>query len=486
MKKRRSLKVILTTCFVLLIWAKGQLQLAPYSTYIHQESRCEESSISINHGNSTTITSSFNIIILSSNGSISPLQRLVEVLNDTTYYHQDVKLWIHINENNGNTTSVYNWANNLLSTTVSFNSIHVAKNELHTDVKWLNDTWKPPLDNEHGIILHDSISLSPLWYDWLMHMYSMHDNQDDDIAGYSLERIQTSTHAPEVPFLYSLATGTNAFAIKSSIWRDFIEYSACSLCLGTMNMTSNEEHTQPLWLNYFTNFTEYQKLYFVYEIPKNNKASAMPYDTNSQISTQLVTNINDLQSISASRNCKRFVKNELIRYDHNMNPVIVRQKQSVMVISTAVGDNYREISQFEIFVGSLRKHYKGPISLLISDQASDAVKEYLSSQNVEYETTEEGRSWQDFNVFRFIFYSNACITDVCLVVDFRDVKFQSNPFPSNLFGIEKSNMKDETDLIVFAHNLILHKHQRGGRWFHKHLPDCISFKDDEVPPTTSH
>jgi len=51
--------------------------------------------------------------------------------------------------------------------------------------------------------------------------------------------------------------------------------------------------------------------------------------------------------------------------------------------------------------------------------------------------------------------------------------------------MEASNMKDETDLIVFAHNLILHKHQRGGRWFHQHLPDCISFKDDEVPHTTS-
>jgi len=61
-----------------------------------------------------------------------------------------------------NSTSVYNWANNLISTVVSFNSIHVAKNELHTDISWLNGTWKPSLDNdEHGIILHDSISLSP-------------------------------------------------------------------------------------------------------------------------------------------------------------------------------------------------------------------------------------------------------------------------------------------------------------------------------------
>ena len=485
MKKRRLIVILLSACFVLLIWAKGQHQL----TYdVHQESKLCEESISINHGNSTTSTSSFNIIILSSNGSISPLQRLVEALNDTTYYHQDVNLWIHINENNDNTENeddiVYNWAKSLISTTVSFNSIHIAKNELHTDIKWLNDTWKPTLDNnEHGIILHDSISLSPLWYNWIMHMYRIHDNQDNDIAGYSLERIQTSTHAPEVPFLYSLAG--NAFAIKSSIWRDFVEWSACSLCLGIMNTTSNEEQTQPMWKHYFAKFIEYHhKLYFVYEIPNNNRALAIPYDTNSQISTQLVTNVNDLQSKTASRNCNRYEKNELIRYDHNMNPVMGRQKQSVMVISTAVGDNYREISQFETFVGSLRKYYKGRVSLLISAQASDAVKEYLTSQEVEYEITEEGRRWQDFNVFRFIFYSNACITDVCLVVDFRDVKFQSNPFPSNLFGIEKSKI-DDNDLIVFAHNLILHKHQRGGRWFHKHLPDCISFKDHEVPPTTS-
>ena len=102
---------------------------------------------------------------------------------------------------------------------------------------------------------------------------------------------------------------------------------------------------------------------------------------------------------------------------------------------TAIAIGY-DFAHFAVFVGSLRAHYRGDVTLFASANASSRVVEYCASQRVQLRTDslEMGlntSSKMRLMHSRFLLYAQACRRPkygLCLVSDFRDLLFQAHPF----------------------------------------------------------
>ena len=220
MRKRRSITILLVAFIVLLLSKRNltpqQLATVEYEYNNKLSAPCATfatTTTSDRSSNATTMLSSFNIVILSSHG-VSSLQRLGTALDSTNYHkHHTINLWIHCIDNNASVEfeDAYKWSQTLKTATTSFHTIHVSKNDLQSELSWLNDTWKPsPLEDEIGIILTDDVRLSKLWYNWSINMYKLynaHGRQNvNDIGGFSLERrssILQNVPTEVKPFLYN-------------------------------------------------------------------------------------------------------------------------------------------------------------------------------------------------------------------------------------------------------------------------------------------
>jgi len=266
-------------------------------------------------------------------------------------------------------------------------------------------------------------------------------------------------------YLYPSIGPAGAFAPRADVWSDFLEWAACSGCVGAdldapdrANATGRWSAPEHAWSGPFSRFMDQRGLYCLYAGRPGR--CGPPHDVSS-----------------------------LRRYDLDRNVVETRERK-FLVVTSAVGDKFRTVKDFVPFLSSLREHYDGPIKMLVGGELSRPVSDYLERHRVEIAATSEGRSWSDFNVYRFEYYSEACADgyDVCLAVDFGDVTFQSSPFPPALFrdgtadGTPPADRGTAPDLVLFAHDNNLHPQApRGGRWFHKSVKECASFDGYRLP-----
>ncbi|EJK76444.1 hypothetical protein THAOC_01792, partial [Thalassiosira oceanica] len=212
-------------------------------------------------------------------------------------------------------------------------------------------------------------------------------------------------------YLYPSIGPAGGFAPRADVWSDFLEWAACSGCVGAdldapdrANATGRWSAPEHAWSGPFSRFMDQRGLYCLYAGRPGR--CGPPHDVSS-----------------------------LRRYDLDRNVVETRERK-FLVVTSAVGDKFRTVSDFAPFLSSLREHYDGPIKMLVGGELSRPVSDYLERHRVEIAATSEGRSWSDFNVYRFEYYSEACTDgyDVCLAVDFGDVTFQSSPFPPPSFA----------------------------------------------------
>ena len=114
-------------------------------------------------------------------------------------------------------------------------------------------------------------------------------------------------------------------------------------------------------------------------------------------------------------------------------------------------------SYYQLFVGSLRAHYSGPIVLFDARERQD-VDAYCRDQRVELHRRESAARFglNDSSTMRllftrFVFYSRVCSarsarSGMCFACDFRDTFFQANPFAA-------AAVRHQPDLALFEEGL---------------------------------
>lgn len=104
---------------------------------------------------------------------------------------------------------------------------------------------------------------------------------------------------------------------------------------------------------------------------------------------------------------------------------------------TAIAIGY-DIAHFAVFVGSLRAHYSGDVTLFGSANTSSRIVSFCARQRVELRTDSvrlglNTSSKMRLMHSRFLLYAQACTRPkygLCLASDFRDIFFQAHPFAS--------------------------------------------------------
>jgi len=411
---------------------------------------------SLSSSSSSKQHADFTIIVLTMN-RLSSLKRLVESLKQSDYKNDTVDLMFKFDQP-CDAASV-DWAKDVQW---SFGSVQVqiANTNMGLRQAWL-EAWQPQTLDDRAIILEDDITVSPLWYQWIQAMYD-HYGHRHDLAGFSLQRQQLVPlkersgvkvhHNDNEPFLYNLV-GSIGYAPNAQVWRDFIEWTKCSLCKGQEQDVSIPElivtdwykktNQRMMWTQHFTYFTKHYNLFTLYQFPSNSKCMGAHWRAKgAHFGSSLGQDFQTAQQEDFEFNFPQV----LTRYDWGFRPVPVEPKLRTVVITSAVG--YTSLSNFEKFVGTLRKFYQGDVTMMVADTVPEQILTFLTKHRIDTHKTEEGRSWAEFNKFRFSFYSTHCSMetyDYCLALDFRDVIFQGNPFPTSL-------QTETADVLLYAHS----------------------------------
>lgn len=398
----------------------------------------------------------FTIIVLTMN-RLPSLKRLVESLKQSDYRNDTVDLIFKFDQPSG--VASVDFAKDVQW---PFGSVQVQISNTNMGLRqaWL-EAWQPQTLDDRAIILEDDITVSPLWYQWIQTMYD-HYGHRHDLAGFSLqrqqlvplkERIEVKIHHNDnEPFLYNLV-GSIGFVPNAQVWRDFIEWTKCSLCKGQEQdvsipglITSDWYKTtdqRMMWTQHFTYFTKHYNLFTLYQHPSNSTCMGAHWrEKGAHFGSTLGP---DFQ-IAQQEDFEFKFPQVPTRYDWGFRPVPVKPKPRTVVMSSAVG--YTSLSNFENFVGNLRKFYQGDVKMMVSNTVPEQVLTFLNKHDIDTHKTEEGRSLEEFNKFRFSFYSTNCLMetyDYCLALDFRDVIFQGNPFPTSL-------QTETADVLLYAHS----------------------------------
>ena len=144
----------------------------------------------------------------------------------------------------------------------------------------------------------------------------------------------------------------------------------------------------------------------------------------------------------------RYSREERRRY------ILARNKPPVRgaVVAYAL---YREVDKFEIFVVTLRKHFKGDVVFIVEENVPEDVVSFLTEWNVTTIGIKKPKPDKECKWpanCRFKFYKQACKppNTHCLFTDMRDVFFQSDPF--EFLDSQKPD-------VVFIEEAPLFKHQ---------------------------
>jgi FkbM family methyltransferase len=167
--------------------------------------------------------------------------------------------------------------------------------DIHTDDvnlglrgAWLS-AWMPTSPYERAIILEDDVELSPMWKEWLDHMWTCHYDLEG-LAGITLQRQTLVPKKPRrdftiinnnKPFMYRLV-GSIGFSPHPVVWKQFIEWTQ-TLDLNTFRaevpglITSdwyNHLNKRTMWTQLFIRYCHDRDLYTLYITPPDGKTMA--------------------------------------------------------------------------------------------------------------------------------------------------------------------------------------------------------------------
>jgi len=403
-------------------------------------------------------------------------------------------------------------------------TVHISNRSLGLRQAWL-DAWvppstllpsytntlllaRPPSNNAsnlvqrepRAIILEDDITVSPLWYTWVNTMHDRYGHLPD-LAGISLQRqglvarqsspqknvrhhhhpqsssIHNSSHSGGEPFLYQLI-GSIGFSPIPRVWRDFVDFAHCSLCSGSSIATPGLQpwawyqalDQRHMWTQHMIYYMQQRSLYTLYQFPTPPRQALAAHwrEKGEHFGQTLGADFELVTDLGQLNLDGHVTSSSLTRYDFGMSPVDSKKTLRTAIITCAVNKDYT-FDTYETFVGTLRHFYDGPILMMISNQADEQVRSFLHQHNVQTHETQEGRTWEAFNRFRFEFYKDSCSEDRydwCLTIDFRDSIFQANPFdwPPLVSG--------DKDAFFFPHNRPWRRDNPEGGWHFMELGKC--------------
>mmetsp|Transcript_5701 Transcript_5701/g.16058 ORF Transcript_5701/g.16058 Transcript_5701/m.16058 type:complete len:811 (-) Transcript_5701:644-3076(-) len=336
---------------------------------------------------------------------------------------------------------------------------------------------------------------------------------------------QTTMMLPRVnsdPFLYRLV-GSIGFVPMARVWRDFLEWMQCASCqthgnspIAEHEINNNISNTraesqnevlraslvdvtipglvtsdwhnrlnqQDVWTQHMIYFMNQQRLYCLYQFPLDGKALATHHNEPGAhlhrgralgADFSLATHIQDLNSSSWNA-LDRSLPASLLRFDLGMRQIAENSKHTLVVAWTA-GYNV-SLSEFELFVHSLRRHYDGDAKLVIDRQTSNEIRKFLNQQGIHVLDYYDDTSSPTTNAtphqplgfrLRLNFYTRACQShdyDWCLMIQFPTTYFQAHPFRwSPLLRPKRSIPKPEmmalqanTSIAANATNTTLSSH----------------------------
>ena len=407
------------------------------------------------------------IIILTMN-RFDSLERLLKSLRDTDYGEDQVDLAIRFDRPK---TPSDDWKTRVdtfhssLSWEAGRATVTIAETNGGLRQAWLS-AWRPQSNDERAIIFEDDITVSPLWYQWLMGAYEAYQHYPD-LAGISLNRLKEPTAAvPDnggLPFLYRLVDSIG-FAPLAGKWLDFLDFAECALASNLdMNIPSlisskwyyKMADQTTMWTQLFIFFSQYNNLYTLYAFPKDNTALAAHWREKGEHAKK--TQGADFLTVDGATTTWRmdFPRN-LTKLDWNAQPVPTVKKPRVRVLSAAVG---YPSAEFDRFFSSLRSHYEGDVAILVYEMSDLEIFAKLKQYNVQvYKTSAAGgpkksKEWKEVNRARWQFFQDACPPneyDLCLTIDFRDALFQDDPFRDMEAG-----KPGEALMHLYEHNMIM-------------------------------
>lgn len=223
-----------------------------------------------------------NIIVLTKSRPLH-LSRLLKTLADSFYDGDTPELTIRIDGSHRPTSKAatrMKWPHGAKHvTTTSVGSLQQA---------WYS-SWVPRHDQDYAVIFEDDITVSPLWYRFLVRAWSRYGNRTD-LAGISLQR-QTLTPTSNVrgdigretdgtPFMYSMV-GSIGFSPHPRVWRQFLEWfkgvgasfdpQTPGLITYEWWKTGRKGH---MWTQHFIYYCKAHDLYTMYVNPPMGQALA--------------------------------------------------------------------------------------------------------------------------------------------------------------------------------------------------------------------
>ena len=417
--------------------------------------------------------SSFTIVVLAMNRFAS-LERLLKSLDASDYGKDRVDLVVRFDRPKDASTAWFQEVDKIRTWTAGWrpgnSSVTVANEQMGLRKAWL-EAWKPDATSDRAIIFEDDIEVSPVWYRWLQGAHNAYDGRPD-MAGISLQR-QTlipliaakNTKIPDnggQPFLYRLV-GSIGYSPTASVWRDFLDFAECALA-SDMDVSVpgfitskwyNSLDKRSMWTQLFIYFCYHRELSTLYMFPPRKRALAAHWREKGE--HHGATQGRDFDLVESSTQTAPFeYPVDLTSLGWDAKPLQSKTVVRSLVMSVAMGYGKTE---FDRFVLGLRKHYSGGIALLISSSALPEIKQMLVENDViVVETNERGgprasAAWYRIIKSRYSFYKESCRQDqydLCMMVDFRDVLFQADPFAQMSVPLRPT-------LHVYLHNILVNK-----------------------------
>ncbi|KAL3933901.1 MAG: hypothetical protein SGBAC_010201 [Bacillariaceae sp.] len=362
---------------------------------------------------------------------------------------------------------------------------------------WL-EAWNPKDEQDRAIILEDDVEVSPIWYKWLQQAHDAYDGRQD-LAGISLQRQTLIPKKPPgvpqskqnrrrnknqkakrqmlenptegQPFLFRLV-GSIGFSPKASVWMDFLDFTNCALetdldvsvpGLITSKWYGGYFDKTTMWTQLFIYFCNHQELSSLYYFPPGNH-SAMAAHWREKGAHHSASFGRDFELATTNDTGNDF-PSELVSLNWDGKPFQIQPPLRTLIMSVALHLGREE---FDRFVLGLRQHYRGDIALLISNSAPSEIKDMLIENNVTVQESDVegglhfGQQWKRIIEARYNFYEGACRQekyDLCMILDFQDVLFQSNPWAH-------MELPSEPTLHAYLQNI------KTNRWAKRQVVNC--------------
>ncbi|KAL3910299.1 MAG: hypothetical protein SGARI_002194 [Bacillariaceae sp.] len=376
-------------------------------------------------------------------------QRFAAFRNDLEWEHGDVHMMLIKEQQDGDETSKIPLRNRILQ------------------------VWQPTSEEDHVIIFHvDKHSNQhphAQWYQWLQQVHAtLHTSNQTEIIGVALStkqlysRLNKEKLVPDKnePFLFPEANFYSGVAPSATMWQEFADYMDCAekfLGIGETIPQSNHfwNDVEKLWGD-FPLFSQ-DDLVGVFS-RKVRAKSASAFASPSR---------HDIESLPKFHYKDDKNQTELVQVSSSSAKSPLR----TLVMSAAIG---YPIETFKLYVGTLRKFYRGDVTLSVNATISDEIAAYLKEQNVQTVVQPEltGSDGEAKARDRFPWFASVCKEDqydLCLHTDFRDSMFQADPFTEFYDNGELREDPNQQHMYVYPHERIMNP------WSFRQMARCGLF-----------